>query len=193
MSRFIRFAVHLGCLAFAFFSVTMPVSATSSESSTSLYNIKLELTDQAGAIRSLDLYRGHPVLIAMFYGGCPNVCPLIFEGVHATETALPAATRANMRVLMVSIDPQHDTPEALARLAKERRADPARWTLARARERDVRLLAASLNVQYRRLPNGEYNHTSVITLLTPDGRIVKQTSVLTHADPELVAAVMSGK
>lgn len=176
-------------LVLALLMLAMPLASISAESSASLYNLKLELTDQAGAKRSLDLYRGHPVLIAMFYGSCPNVCPLIFEGVHATEAALPAATRANVRVLMVSIDPEHDTPEVLARLAKERRADPARWTVARVNERDVRLLAAALNVQYRRLPNGEYNHTSVITLLTPDGRVVKQTSTLTHADPELVAAI----
>lgn len=178
---------------FAALWLTMPGIASSGESSASLYNLKLELTDQAGTKRSLDLYRGHPVLIAMFYGSCPNVCPLIFEGVHATEAALPEGKRANVRVIMVSIDPEHDTTEVLARLAKERRADPARWTLARTKERDVRLLAAALNVQYRRLPNGDYNHTSIITYLSPDGSIVKQTSVLTHADPELVAALSKEK
>jgi protein SCO1/2 len=176
-------------LLFAAFLLAMSGLAGAAESSASLYNLKLELTDQAGMKRSLDLYRGHPVLIAMFYGSCPNVCPLVFEGVHATEGALPEAKRANVRVIMVSIDPEHDTPEALARLAKERRADAARWTLARVNEHDVRLLAAALNVQYRRLPNGDYNHTSIITYLSPDGSVVKQTSLLTHADPELVAAL----
>lgn len=171
----------------------LPFATSAAETPTSLYNLNIELTDQAGMKRPLDLYRGHPVLIAMFYSDCQNVCPLIFEGVHATEEALPAEVRANVRVLMVSIDSQHDTPEVLARLAMERHADAQRWTLARASEHDVRQLAAALKIQYRRLPDGEYNHTSIITLLNPEGSVAKQTSMLTHADPELVAALAAAR
>ena len=155
----------------------------------SLYDLELSLTDQAGASHEIDLYRGKRVLVTMFYGRCPMACPLLIDTLRAIETAIPEAERADLRVLMVSIDPEHDTPQALAALAKQRRIDSRRWTVAQVPEDQVRLLAAALNVQYRRLPDGQYNHTSVITLLSPTGVIEKQTSVLGKADVEFVASV----
>jgi protein SCO1/2 len=43
-------------------------------------------------------------------------------------------------------------------------------------------------VQYRQLPNGDFNHASVITLLSPTGEIVAQSSVLGKADGALLEA-----
>jgi protein SCO1 len=167
--------------------VLFSANAPAGDAGDSLYHLDVSLTDQDGRAKKIDLYRGHPVLITMFYGSCPNVCPMIFEALRATESGLPDARRRDLRVLMVSIDPQHDTPAALAELGRKRHADPDRWTLAQANERDVRTLAAALGIQYRKLPNGEYNHTSIISLLTEDGRLVRQTSMLARADPELTA------
>jgi len=46
-----------------------------------------------------------------------------------------------------------------------------------------------LNVQYRRLPDGSYNHASVISLLTPQGEIAAQSSMIGKADDRLSAAL----
>lgn len=159
------------------------------DASSSLYDLQLALTDQSARPQRFDLYRGEVVLVTMFYGSCPMACPLLIDSLRAIEDTLTAAERQHVRVLMVSIDPQRDTPQALAALAKQRRIDATRWTLARASEDDVRMLAAVLDIQYRRLPNGEYNHTSVISLLTPDGQLLKQTSVLGRAESQFVSAV----
>lgn len=159
------------------------------EAAVSLYDLKLQLTDQSARARALDLYRGEVVLVTMFYGSCPMACPLLIDSLRAIENTLTPAERQRVRVLMVSIDPARDTPQALAALASQRRIDLTRWTLTRASEDDVRLLAAALDVQYRRLPDGQYNHTSVISLLSPEGGVLRQTSVLGRADPEFVSAV----
>ena len=53
----------------------------------------------------------------------------------------------------------------------------------------MRRLAAALNIQYRQLPDGEFNHSTVITLLDAQGRIQKQSSSLLRLDPELQAAL----
>jgi protein SCO1/2 len=42
----------------------------------------------------------------------------------------------------------------------------------------VRTIAAMLNVQYRQLPGGEFNHSTVITLLSPQGEIEATSSKL---------------
>jgi protein SCO1/2 len=51
----------------------------------------------------------------------------------------------------------------------------------------VRTIAALLNIQYRQLPGGEFNHSTVITLLSPRGEIQATTNSLGHADPALIA------
>lgn len=157
--------------------------------SDSIYHLQVNVTNQSGQAHGLDVYRGHPVLITMFYGSCPAVCPLLIESVRAVEKSVDTTQRSQLRVLMISIDPEHDTQVALAKLVVERKIDVARWTLARADAAAVRKVAAMLNVQYRKLPNGEFNHSSVITLLSSDGRILQQTARLGAVDPQLLDAL----
>jgi protein SCO1/2 len=158
----------------------------------SIYHLDAQLIDQSGKRHGLDLYRGHPVLITLFYGRCPMACPMLIDTVRAVERAADPQQRANLRVLLVSIDPEHDTPQALRTLAETRRIDLLRWTLAQADEATVRKLAAVLNVQYRRLPDGQYNHASVISVLSPEGEIRQQSSVLGRADERLLATLRQG-
>lgn len=155
----------------------------------SIYHLQAALVNQDGQARNLDLYRGQPVLAAMFYGSCPHTCPLLIDTIRSVESALSPADRTRLRVLLISIDPQRDTPRALRKLATDRRIDVSRWTLTRAEEATVRKVAAVLNVQYRRLPDGEFNHSSAITVLSPEGEILIQSPVLGHADPALIAAL----
>lgn len=164
-------------------------TARADEPTLPLYALKLPLTDQSAVARSLDMHRGHVVLATMFYGRCPMACPLLIDTIKSIENSLTPAERSRLRVLMISVDPEHDTPQALTALAKQRRIDLTRWTLARASREDVRLLAAALDVQYRQLPDGSYNHTSVITLVQADGRLAQQTSLLGRADTQFVEAV----
>jgi protein SCO1/2 len=166
--------------------------AAETDPPTSLYRFEAALTDQAGKARGFDVYRGHPVLVTMFYASCPATCPLIVDTLRATERALTPEQRANLRVLLISVDPARDTPAALRELAEARRIDTARWTLARADDSAVRNIAALLNVQYRKLPSGEFNHSTVITLLSPSGEVAATSSVLGQTDPALLAKIPKG-
>jgi protein SCO1 len=168
-------------------ALALGAEARDSDPPMSIYRLEAALTDQSGAARGLDLHRGHPVLITMFYGGCTVTCPLIIDSLRATERALGEAERANLRVLLVSIDPKGDTPEKLRALAESRRIDTSRWTLARADEATVRNIAALLNVQYRELPSGEFNHSTTIALLSAQGEIEASTASLGSPSAELLA------
>jgi protein SCO1/2 len=153
----------------------------------SLYHLDAKLTNQHGASHGLDVYRGHPVLVTMFYASCPATCPMIVDTLRATERELTPAQRASLRVLMISIDPERDTPAALGELAVTRHIDTRRWTLARSDAATVRRIAALLNVQYRQLPSGEFNHSTMIALLSPSGEIEASSATLGRADPALLA------
>ena len=154
----------------------------------SIYRLPATLVDQDGKPFALAALQGTPVLASMFYTSCEMVCPMIFETVHATLRALPAAERSSVRMLMVSFDPSHDTPAVLKTYAEAHGCD-GQWLLARGDEATSRKVAAVLGIQYRRLSNGEFNHSTKISVLDRQGRIAAHSGKLAAADPVLLSAV----
>lgn len=159
--------------------------------SDSVYQLQTPLESQAAARQQLDLYRGQPALISMFYGSCPHVCPMLIAGIQRMERGLTPEQRKRLRVLMVSLDPQRDSPQHLTEIARRYGADLARWTFARTGKGEVRKLAALLGIQYRQLPDGEFNHSTVVTLLDAEGRILAKTSQVLRPDAEFMARLKS--
>jgi protein SCO1/2 len=121
-------------------------------------------------VRSISEFRGHPVLITMFYGRCPAACPLLTSDLKRIERQLTDSARSKVRVLMVSFDAARDTPVELKRLMTERGMDATRWTLASANDENARELAGVLGIRYRKLDNGEFFHSSSIVALDAMGR-----------------------
>jgi protein SCO1/2 len=156
----------------------------------SVYQLTLPLTDQHGKTADWRNHRGQPQVVAMFYTSCQYICPLIVDSGKAVQHALTSAEQAKLGILLISMDPKRDTPAALMAVAKQRKLDPAHWSLASPRQDDVRSAAGVLGVRYRQLADGEFNHTSALVLLDRDGRIVTRTEKIgSVVDPEFLAAV----
>jgi protein SCO1/2 len=147
----------------------------------SLYNLRATLADQHGATLGLDAFRGHPVIVAMFYASCTTVCPLLIEQVKSIDAALPPELRAETRVLMVSLDPARDRPERLADLAASHGVRDPRWHLARSSESSVREIAALLGVRYRRMSDGSISHSPLIAVLDRDGVLIARSEGMADA------------
>ncbi len=76
-------------------------------------------TNQDGAVRTSEDYRGKVTLYSFDYTGCREGCPQIAEQVAGFRQRLAANKPEGIDVALVtiSVDPEHDTPEALARAA----------------------------------------------------------------------------
>jgi len=156
----------------------------------SVYQLPLQLTDQAGHSADWRTRRGKPQLVSMFYTSCRYICPLIVDSGKAVEKSLSPAQQQRLGILLVSMDPARDTPEALQYIVDKRRLDTKRWTLASPPAGDVRAVAGVLGIRYRQLEDGEFNHTSALILLDADGRILARSEqVGTRLDPEFVEAI----
>lgn len=153
----------------------------------SLYELPLTLTSAAGTRAPLDLDRGHPTLISMFYGSCAAACPLLIDTLDHTLQQLPEGSRDQARVILVSFDPARDTPARLRELVRLHRLD-ARWTLAAAGADDAQTLAAVLGIRYRATADGQFFHTSVIVALDGEGRTTARMDGIGDAS-NLVAAL----
>jgi protein SCO1/2 len=155
----------------------------------SVYQLAVPLTDQDGRVQTLAERRGRPQLVTMFYTSCTMVCPMILDTVKMTRNALDAPMRERLDVLVVTFDPARDDVATLHKYATTRKLDSRGWTLARTEPKDLRRLAALLQLQYRQLPDGEFNHSSELILLDAEGRIVARTDVIGRQDPKFVDAV----
>ena len=78
------------------------------------YGHTLELTDHTGKPRRLEDFRGKAVVLFFGFTHCPDICPTTLADIsHAIKALGPDAER--VQVLMVSVDPERDTPDALAK------------------------------------------------------------------------------
>ncbi|WP_040673160.1 MULTISPECIES: SCO family protein [Rhodanobacter] len=155
----------------------------------SVYNLSVQLTDQDGHRQNLAERRGRPQLVTMFYTSCQMVCPMIIDSMRLTRNALDPATRARIDLLAVSFDPARDDVATLRNYADKRKLDSRIWTLARAEPAQVRQLSGVLGLQYRQLPDKEFNHSSELILLDSDGRIAARTTRIGKLDPAFVEAI----
>jgi protein SCO1/2 len=123
----------------------------------------------------------------MVYTSCAQACPAIVAEMKRVEASL-GADAARVGFVLASMDPARDTPEKLAEFAGRAGLDPARWSLLGAEDGDVLELAAVLGVQYRRLPDGEFTHSNMLTVLDANGEIVHRQLGLGEGTAETAAA-----
>lgn len=73
-----------------------------------------ELTDHRGRSVTLEDYRGKALLVFFGFTNCPDVCPLTLRKLARVLSSMRADT-ADVGILLVTVDPERDTPEVLAR------------------------------------------------------------------------------
>lgn len=155
----------------------------------SVYQFDITLTNQDGQAQPFGARRGQVQLVSMIYTSCTMVCPMIVDTMKLTRKAVAEPGRDKLALLAVSFDPERDSVDALRQYAVARKLDMRYWALARPQPKDARPLAALLGLQYRQLPDGDFNHSSELILLDTEGRIVARTSTIGRVDPEFVNAV----
>jgi len=157
--------------------------------SNSVYHLQVPVEDQFGEISGLDRYRGKPVLVTMFYTSCPHVCPMLISTIQFTESELSEQELADLRVLTISIDPERDTPEKLRETMERHHVDADRWSMVRSEPGDLRTIAGVFGVRYKKLSDGEFNHTTRVVLLDRDGTQVASTEQLGRTDAVFLEAI----
>ncbi len=166
-----------------------PLAADAPLPGASLLNLDEVWTDHRGdAVRLAD-HRGHPTVVVLFYGTCISACPVLLRDAELIEAALPDAVRATTHFLMVTFDPERDTPERLAAYAAEKGLDRERWSFLTADDRAVRRLAAALGVRYRPDGQGGFAHTNLITVLDGAGVPIARLEGLGLGPDTAVAAL----
>jgi protein SCO1/2 len=158
-----------------------PMTADAPMTGMSIYHLDSRWTDQHGAARQLGDLRGRPQVIAMVYTNCGSACPLIVGDMKRLEATFP-----DLGMVLVSIDPERDTPGRLLEFATGSQLSQ-RWTLLNGGEDQLMELAAVLGVRYRRVTENDFMHSNVITVLDASGEIVYRQEALGEIDGTIAA------
>ena len=136
------------------------------------YGRSLELTDHHGKVRRLEDFRGKAVVVLFGYTRCPDVCPTtLADAALAMKQLGPDADR--VQVLMVSVDPERDTQDVLARYVP---AFDARFLGMYGDLEATRRAAKEFKVYFEKRPGktpGEYSidHSAQSYVIDPQGRL----------------------
>ena len=156
----------------------------------SLY--RLDATFQSDENRSLRLaeLRGNFQVLALIFTRCPSVCPTLVHELQALEQSMPTAVRDATRFTLVSIDPAHDTPQALSAYRRKLGLSSDHWLLMRGEPDSVRELSALLGFSYSSAGDGmPLAHSKLVTVLNRDGEIIHQQPSVSADSQKIIDAI----
>jgi protein SCO1/2 len=140
-----------------------------------------DLTRHDGTRFSSRALAGRPYAIFFGFTNCPDVCPttLLVMSNHLRALGDKAD---RLRVLFVSVDPERDTAEQLARYLSS--FDPRIVGLTGAAE-EIETAARAYHVRVRKVPTGSagytLDHTATVFLFDAAGRL---SGTMSHDEPE---------
>lgn len=146
--------------------------------------------DEAGASTTLNSWKGRWFALTFVYTSCAGTCPLTTKKLKRLDTALEKAGRP-LDLVVVSLDPAHDKPEAVAAYRKRYQLEESkRWHVLVGDDAQVRTLTMLLNFKYTVNPeSGVILHDNAVFLISPDGSVKTSMSSLDQPIDDFVAAM----
>jgi protein SCO1 len=132
------------------------------------------LLDREGRPVRLSSYRGKPLLVSFIYTGCFQVCPTTTRSLDETVRALQGRFGDNQfNVISVGFNQPADSPQALKAFAAQHRISRPNWDFLSPPPPTVDSLTRDFGFRYAATPAG-FEHVLQVTLVDPQGRIVRQ-------------------
>jgi protein SCO1/2 len=133
----------------------------------------LTLVDQHGAQVDLASLKGHYVLIDFIYTSCAGTCPMLTSKMEATQQRLAPEVASKVKLISVTLDPEHDQPAQLLKYADAHGAKPG-WLFLTGTPAQIDGYLAIYKIRREREPDGSIDHVTTSFLLGPDGRQIRQ-------------------
>ena len=132
----------------------------------------LPLVNQAGERIDLAEQRGRVVMLTAVYASCPHACPLILAQARRVIEELGPAEREDLRLVAVTMDPEHDAPDVLAELARLHELDLPLYNLVTGPPVEVERVLDEMGMTRRRDPEtGVIDHPSLFVLIDREGKV----------------------
>jgi cytochrome oxidase Cu insertion factor (SCO1/SenC/PrrC family) len=103
------------------------------------------VTQQGKPVRFYtDVLREKVVVIDFIFTRCAGACPILTERMNAVRRQLGPLFGSKVRFVSISIDPEYDTPEELAKFARVHKAEDPEWLFLTGKKADIKAVVSRL-------------------------------------------------
>ncbi|MNT34897.1 hypothetical protein D3C72_1709000 [compost metagenome] len=131
----------------------------------------IEMTDEKGQTVAMDELKGKWSLLFFGYTFCPDICPTTLAQLRQVKSELPKEAVERLQVVLVSVDPNRDTPTQLKQYLGYFDKDFRGVTGSLD---NLQKLANAVSIPFipadTSKPNYTVDHSGNLALLGPDGK-----------------------
>lgn len=130
-----------------------------------------------------ELTKGKITLMAMVYTHCPDICPMTTHNMQLIESKLSKDELEKVRFVVITFDPDRDTPDVLKKFAEIRDIDFSRWSFLSGNKQNTKEVMLKFDIKavpadssYDADENLSYYivHTDRLSLIDQNGLLRKK-------------------
>ena len=149
-------------------------SAAQEKTTGSIFVLDSKWQNQDGQELQLKDLKGKNLVVVMIFTSCKTACPILVADMRKIASKIEPKKLKETTMLLISIDPENDTPEVLKAYAKEQKMEGEPWMFLRSGKESVRELANVLAVKYKKISPIVFSHSNIITVFNKNGEMVNQ-------------------
>lgn len=164
--------------------------ATTDISEESIFNLSSKWHTEEGREILLEDLKGKTLVMVMIYTSCKAACPRLVADMRNIEAKIPKDRLKDLNFVLVSIDPETDTPERLKAFAIENAMDDEQWTFLQGTVGGVREFANVLSVKYKEISPIDFSHSNIISVFNSGGELIHQQEGLGVDNEETIETIL---
>ncbi|WP_456461686.1 SCO family protein [Lutibacter sp.] len=166
------------------------IQPTDKISETSIFNLTSKWNTEEGKVIELKDLRGKTLVMVMIYTTCKAACPRLVADMRSIESKIPKNFLKDINFVLVSIDPETDTPARLKEFAIENYMNDEQWTFLQGDKSSVREFANVLAVKYKQISPMDFSHSNIISVFNSLGELVHQQEGLGVDNKETIIKIV---
>ncbi len=105
------------------------------------------LNQDSSKVKFPELTKGKITLMAMVYTHCPDICPMTTHNMQLIESKLSKDELEKVRFVVITFDPDRDTPDVLKKFAEIRDIDFSRWSFLSGNKQNTKEVMLKFDIK----------------------------------------------
>ena len=165
-------------------------TTNNSISQESIFNLTSKWKTQDNKTIEIKDFKGKVTVMVMIYTSCKAACPRLVADMRDIESKMPKDKLSDLNFVLVSIDPEVDTPKRLKAFAKANFMDAPHWTFLQGTKSTVQEFANVLAVKYKQIAPMDFSHSNIISVFNREGELIHQQEGLGVNNKETVDKII---
>jgi len=184
-------------MAAIFLAIAMPLSAVAHKPGKDARLPKIgqapefTLTAQNGVRSSLRAHLGNVVVVTFIFTSCTDTCPALTAKLSSIQKRLPPEVKNKVFFTAITVDPQRDTPEVLARYAEAHGVDPNHWAFLTGTTQEIGEVTRRYGIYAKKQEKGDVDHTFLTSFIDRNGTLRVQYLGVRFSPKEFTEDIIS--